>query len=46
VHFPWIDRMFGTYHMPKGEWPLQTGIKGDPVPGEFTRQLVWPIHRG
>jgi sterol desaturase/sphingolipid hydroxylase (fatty acid hydroxylase superfamily) len=46
VHFPWIDRMFGTFHLPKCEWPTETGIKGDPVPGEFTRQLVWPFGRG
>jgi lathosterol oxidase len=45
VHFPWIDRLFGTFHMPKGEWPQETGIAGDPVPGEFGRQLVWPIRK-
>lgn len=45
VHFPWIDRIFGTYHMPPGAWPPETGIAGDPVPPEFTRQLVWPLRR-
>ncbi len=45
VHFPWIDRLFGTFHMPKGEWPQETGIKGDPVPAEFLQQLVWPFRR-
>ena len=45
VHFPWIDRIFGTYHLPPGEWPPETGIKGDPVPPEFGRQLVWPFRR-
>ena len=45
VHFPWIDRLFGTYHMPQGEWPPETGIKGDPVPAEFLQQLVWPFRR-
>ena len=45
VHFPWIDRLFGTYHMPKGEWPPETWIKGDPVPAEFLQQLVWPFRR-
>jgi sterol desaturase/sphingolipid hydroxylase (fatty acid hydroxylase superfamily) len=43
VHFPWIDRLFGTYYMPKGAWPEETGIKGDPVPPEFSRQLLWPF---
>jgi lathosterol oxidase len=45
VHFPWIDRIFGTYYMPKGEWPTETGIAGDPVPPEFGRQLVWPFKK-
>jgi sterol desaturase/sphingolipid hydroxylase (fatty acid hydroxylase superfamily) len=45
VHFPWIDRLFGTYHLPKGEWPPETGIAGDPVPADFARQLVWPLRR-
>jgi len=45
VHFPWIDRLFGTYHMPRGEWPPETGIEGDPVPPEFSRQLIWPFWR-
>jgi lathosterol oxidase len=45
VHFPWIDRLFGTYHMPKGEWPLQTGIENDRLPAEFSRQLIWPFRR-
>lgn len=45
VHFPWIDRLFGTYHMPKGKWPEATGIHGDPVPADFARQLVWPFRQ-
>lgn len=45
VHFPWIDRLFGTYHLPEGQWPDAVGIKGDPVPEEFTRQIVWPFRR-
>ncbi len=46
VHFPWIDRLFGTYHLPAdGSWPLEVGIKGDPVPAEFGSQLTWPFKR-
>ena len=45
VHFPWIDRLFGTYHMPKGEWPPETGIENDRLPAEFSRQLIWPFRR-
>jgi lathosterol oxidase len=46
VHFPWIDRLFGTFHMPEGQWPGNVGIAGDPVPEEFHRQLVWPFRGG
>lgn len=45
VHFPWVDRLFGTFHLPTREWPEETGIHGDPVPAEFSRQLVWPFRR-
>jgi lathosterol oxidase len=44
IHFPWIDRLFGTYHLPAdGSWPAEVGIKGDPVPAEFGSQLTWPF---
>lgn len=44
VHFPWIDRLFGTYYFPAdGSWPPEVGIKGDPVPPEFGTQLTWPF---
>ncbi|MBX3576858.1 MAG: sterol desaturase family protein [Rhizobiaceae bacterium] len=43
VHFPWIDRLFGTYYMPADRWPDEVGIHGDPVPEEFLAQMVWPV---
>ena len=44
VHFPWIDRLFGTFHLPAdGKWPDEVGIHGDPVPEEFLAQMVWPV---
>lgn len=45
VHFPWLDRVFGTYHMPAGEWPAALGIRGDPVPEGFLAQLAYPFRR-
>jgi len=24
--FPWVDRIFGTLHLPRGEWPKQYGV--------------------
>jgi len=42
VHLPWIDRLFGTAHLPV-EWPQAYGIAGDPVPEGYWRQLKWPF---
>lgn len=46
VHFPWIDRLFGTYYGPPGQWPTGYGIAGDPVPEGFAAQLVYPVRPG
>jgi lathosterol oxidase len=45
VHFPWIDRLFGTFHLPPGAWPDELGIAGHPVPPGFAGQLAWPLRR-
>lgn len=45
VHLPWIDRVFGTYHLPDGRWPEIYGIAGDPVPPGYAAQLVVPFRR-
>jgi len=45
VHMPWIDRMFGTYHLPGDEWPTEYGIAGDPVPEGYAAQLIDPFTR-
>lgn len=45
VHFPWLDRLFGTYHMPDDQWPAALGIAGNPVPEGFIAQLVYPLRR-
>ena len=43
VHFPWIDRLFGTHYLPDGRWPDELGIEGHPVPPAFAAQLAWPF---
>ena len=43
VHLPWIDRLFGTAHLPAACWPDVYGIEGEPVPEGYWRQLVWPF---
>ncbi|HVP28286.1 MAG TPA: sterol desaturase family protein [Myxococcota bacterium] len=49
VHVPWIDRIFGTLHLPTGDasvrWPTRYGIAGDPVPDGWLAQLAWPFAR-
>lgn len=45
VHVPWIDRLFGTAHLPARHWPDAYGIAGDPVPDGYWPQLVWPLGR-
>lgn len=44
VHFPWLDRIFGTYYLPSGVWPTSFGLADVPESsdGYFT-QLVEPF---
>ena len=43
IHFPLFDRLFGTYHMPKGRWPSGYGVGGHPVPQGYLRQFAYPF---
>ncbi len=44
VHLPVLDRLFGTYHLPKGRWPVSYGIgSGTSVPKGFMRQALYPF---
>jgi sterol desaturase/sphingolipid hydroxylase (fatty acid hydroxylase superfamily) len=45
VHFPWIDRLFGTHYLPEGAWPARYGVLEDAPPSGFLPQLVWPFTR-
>lgn len=43
VHFPVLDRLFGTYYLPAdGRWPTGYGIKAK-MPKGFLRQFVYPF---
>jgi lathosterol oxidase len=46
VHLPFLDRWFGSFYFPKGEWPAKYGIEGDPVPESYVKQFVYPFRRG
>ena len=39
---PWVDRIFGTYHMPRSEWPARYGTDTPLAPGVFG-QLIEPL---
>jgi sterol desaturase/sphingolipid hydroxylase (fatty acid hydroxylase superfamily) len=43
VHLPWLDRLFGSLHMPAERWPERYGIAGDPVPQGYGDQLIYPF---
>lgn len=45
VHFPLLDRLFGTYHLPKDKWPSGYGIEGHPVPLGYLRQFKYPFQK-
>ncbi len=45
VHLPVLDIMFGTFHLPKGEWPASYGMKENPVPEGYAKQMVWPFRK-
>ena len=45
IHFPVLDRLFGTYYLPPGEWPTGYGVGGHPVPSNYWRQFWYPFKR-
>jgi sterol desaturase/sphingolipid hydroxylase (fatty acid hydroxylase superfamily) len=45
VHLPFLDRVFGTQHLPGDRWPSEYGIAGHPVPEGWGVQLGYPFRR-
>jgi sterol desaturase/sphingolipid hydroxylase (fatty acid hydroxylase superfamily) len=46
IHFPWIDRIFGTYYFPKdGSWPETYGLHQEKLPSGFWAQFFYPFRR-
>ncbi|MCR9117953.1 MAG: sterol desaturase family protein [bacterium] len=43
IHFPVLDMMFGTFHLPKNRWPEGYGIGGHPIPKGFWKQFLYPF---
>ncbi|WP_241255137.1 sterol desaturase family protein [Altererythrobacter sp. BO-6] len=44
IHFPWIDKLFGTFHLPPGRWPENYGIPEN-VPRGYLGQMAYPWTR-
>jgi lathosterol oxidase len=41
IHLPWLDRLFGTWHLPGDAWPERYGLAGGRTgPRGFWRQLL------
>ena len=42
IHFPWIDKICGTYYYPE-EWPEKYGLDGEQIAPGFLRQTIDPF---
>jgi len=45
VHYPWLDRLFGTWYAPAGQWPTSYGIGNEKLPAGMFRQFLYPLYR-
>ncbi len=43
IHFPFLDRIFGTYYLPENVWPEKTGVREADYPKGYVKQLVYPF---
>ena len=44
IHFPWIDKVFGTFFLPPSRWPENYGVPED-VPKGYLQQFAYPFTR-
>jgi sterol desaturase/sphingolipid hydroxylase (fatty acid hydroxylase superfamily) len=42
IHFPWIDKIFGSYYYPD-EWPERYGLDGEEIARGFFGQTIEPF---
>jgi lathosterol oxidase len=45
IHFPWIDKMFGTHYLPADKWPDDYGLHKEDIPAGFWGQTIYPLIR-
>jgi sterol desaturase/sphingolipid hydroxylase (fatty acid hydroxylase superfamily) len=44
IHFPWLDRLFGTCYFPDSQWPQGYGVP-EQVPNGYLAQMKYPFIR-
>lgn len=44
IHFPLLDRIFGTHYLPDGKWPQGYGVP-EKVPNGYLGQMKYPFVR-
>lgn len=45
VHLPIIDKMFGSFYLPKDKWPDSYGISVKNFPKTYWQQTIYPFKR-
>ena len=45
IHFPWIDKIFGTHYLPADKWPHSYGLHNEKIPAGFWGQTFYPLTR-
>lgn len=45
IHFPWIDKLFGTHYLPESGWPQTYGLHNERLPAGFWGQTFYPFSR-
>lgn len=43
IHFPFIDKLFGTYFLPGNDWPASTGLGQVRFPKGYLHQFLFPF---
>ena len=44
IHFPILDRLFGTHYFPDSQWPTGYGVP-ERVPNGYLAQMKYPFVR-
>ena len=45
IHFPMIDRLFGTYYLPGNKWPETMGLSDSNFPKGYVKQFLFPFRK-